>query len=201
MVATMTRPVRGLPYTTENAESVERKACSVEGCQRPYSGKGYCLPHYARWRRNGDPGIAEVVHVSGSDFWENVVKGDGCWEWVGPKNDSGYGVTFARRIGRREQAHRVAWELQRGPIPDGLQIDHLCRNRACVNPDHLEPVTQRENLIRGMGTPGLRYRATHCVNGHLFDEANTYITKWGTRNCRACSTQRVRDLRTRRRAA
>lgn len=94
--------------------------------------------------------------------------------------------------GERKVVHRIAYELLVGPIPDGLQLDHLCRVRNCVNPDHLEPVTGQENMRRGyFGTK------THCPNGHAYDEANTYIfsnTRGRHRQCRTCTNQRTRDL-------
>ncbi len=119
-------------------------------------------------------------------FWAKVEKSDGCWTWTGA-NYIGYGqISEGGRDGRLLKAHRVAYELLVGPIPDGLDLDHLCRNPSCVNPAHLEPVTHRENLRRGMGLVGINARATHCKNGHPFDEANTYHPRRGGRDCRRC---------------
>jgi hypothetical protein len=83
-------------------------------------------------------------------------------------------------------AHRWSWEKVNGSVPDDLHIDHLCRNRACVNPAHLEPVTRRENILRGVGITAQNARKTHCKNGHEFTEANTYIRPGGHRGCREC---------------
>jgi hypothetical protein len=119
-------------------------------------------------------------------FWDKVDKGDdGCWRWTAHINRDGYGV-YAGDDRRVNHAHRFAYVDANGPIPKGLVIDHLCRVRECVNPDHLEPVTDRENVRRGMAPAGINARKTHCIHGHPFDEANTYWWK-GHRGCRACN--------------
>ena len=105
----------------------------------------------------------------------------GCWTWTGLTQPNGYGVFYVAK--RPLRAHRVSYELHVGPIPPGLQIDHLCRVRNCVNPDHLEPVTARENSRRAM--------RTRCVNGHEFTAENTYMHA-GKRHCRTCRRIRQR---------
>jgi hypothetical protein len=109
----------------------------------------------------------------------------GCWLWDGARFDTGYGKTFIGE--KRVLAHRVVYELLRGPIPQGLQIDHLCRVRCCVNPDHMEPVTRVVNVMRGESPIAKNARKTHCLNGHEFSADNTYILKDKSRLCRACN--------------
>lgn len=85
------------------------------------------------------------------------------------------------------RVHRAAYELANGPIPDGMQIDHLCRNRLCCNPDHLEAVTREENIARGNAPHMVNARKTHCKYGHEFSPENTLVTKRGSRSCRQCA--------------
>lgn len=113
------------------------------------------------------------------------VRPSGCWEWTGAVTWSGYGqIKSGAKI---VYAHRHMYELLVGPIPDGLQIDHLCRNRVCVNPSHLEPVTNRENTIRGEGPTAKNSRKTHCKRGHELSGSNVYtkLSQPG-RECKAC---------------
>ena len=130
-------------------------------------------------------------------FWEKVsVQGDGeCWLWQASLDAYRYGQFGYRKPTAHTmvKAHRMAYELLIGPIPEGHTIDHLCRVRSCVNPSHLEPVTCRENLLRGEGLTAQYARRTHCAQGHEFTEDNIYWSKEGARVCRTCSTQRRRD--------
>lgn len=111
-----------------------------------------------------------------------------CIRWTGKFYATGYG-----RVGYK-MAHRLVYEKEVGPIPDGLQIDHLCRNRWCVNSEHLEPVTIKENVLRGEGFAAINKRKTHCNSGHEFTVANTYIRKDRPqrRECRICRYQAVK---------
>lgn len=120
------------------------------------------------------------------------VMGD-CWmwrSWIG-----GYGYGKFRLNGKTISAHRYAYMRRHGSVPSGLILDHLCRNRACVNPDHLEPVTNRVNVLRGNGTSAINSRRTHCVKGHAFDATNTRIDPRGRRNCRTCCREWAREQR------
>jgi hypothetical protein len=93
------------------------------------------------------------------------------------------------------------WEHLVGPVPDGLELDHLCRNPGCVNPDHLEPVTHKENMLRGFNPSATNARKTHCHKGHFFDAENTYIATTGARRCRTCLRELQRNWRRRQKAA
>lgn len=117
-------------------------------------------------------------------FWEKVKKTDTCWNWTAARFPTGYGAF--RAPDRVLYAHRVAYELLIGPIPGGLHIDHLCRNRRCVNPAHLEPVAPAENVRRG-NSGKLQARRTHCPRGHEYN-----VGKSGSRFCRVCDRSRPR---------
>lgn len=122
-------------------------------------------------------------------FWAKVDFTGPCWVWTGYTNADGYGklcrgtTTYA--------AHRVAYFGMVGEIPNGLELDHLCRNRACVNPDHLEPVTHHVNVMRGSGLAAKHARRTSCSEGHELTPENTYIPPRGDgRYCRTCRADR-----------
>ena len=104
-----------------------------------------------------------------------------CWEWTGARHNKGYGIFW--RQGRSHYAHRIAYEILVGPIPEGLESDHLCRNHACVNLLHIEPVTRSVNTLRG---DHWQRRKTHCPQGHPYTPENTYLKPNGWRLCRAC---------------
>lgn len=146
------------------------------------------------WRENLGPLVDRVR------LWSIPEPNTGCWLWLGVLSEDGYPKMVVK--GRRVFAHRVAYSEMVGAIPDGMQLDHLCRTRCCVNPDHLEPVTQQENIARGRAGEHNRSK-THCPSGHPFDETNTrwHVTTRRTwRSCKTCDTQEQRDRYARRKA-
>lgn len=112
----------------------------------------------------------------------------GCWLWVGARGPKGYGNLWV--LGKLVGAYRFFYEQFKGPVPEGLELDHLCRTPPCVNPAHLEPVTSRTNTLRGKSPSAIHATQTHCLRGHAFDAANTRLTRRGTRDCRACFNYR-----------
>ena len=125
----------------------------------------------------------------GERFWSKVEVTSTCWLWTAHCNPDGYGRY--RLNGTIRVAHRVAYEALTGPVPEGLDLDHLCRVRNCVNPEHLEPVTKRTNTLRGTGMSAERARQTHCKNGHEFTPENTYTWR-AMRRCRTCRADYLR---------
>lgn len=137
-----------------------------------------------------------------SRFWSKVSVNakSGCWEWQAFLTPKGYGQFSVK--GRMVRAHRFAYEWMVGPITEGMELDHLCRNRRCVNPDHLEPVTHRENVLRGDLVAATKKRfadMTHCGRGHALSGANVYVRRNGKGECRECRRIRRRAARLRRR--
>lgn len=179
---------------------MSKRTCAFPGCDRPYYALGYCNLHWRRQRANGDPGKVRVIRNDPlRRFWSYVNKTPGCWLWTGKVEDSGYGRFWTGE--RTDMAHRYAYTLLVGPIPEGYTIDHVkergCTSKACVKaiadehgPAHLEPVTYRENNLRGDCWSGVNARKTHCPQGHPYDATNTYWWN-GWRHCRTCMGLRL----------
>ena len=190
---------------------VDYPTCSLRGCTCPVRARGWCNKHYRRWLRTGDP--AQVVWERGNpeaNFWAKVDRRSHaeCWPWTGSIGPDGYGRFVA---GGERLAHRFAYALFFGPVLGGSDVDHMCHNvdttcvgghtclhRRCVNPSHLRAIPERAN--RRLARPGLRGKhlaehqraKTSCPRGHVYDEANTYVDKRGSRNCRACAREKAR---------
>ncbi len=121
-------------------------------------------------------------------FFDKVEKSDNCWLWTATKSHNGYGQFYFN--GKLIYSHRFVYQVMIGDIPKGLDLDHLCRVRNCVNPDHLEPVTRQENLSRGKINQ--HKNKTHCKRGHKFTNENTRITTKGSRQCLNCVKMRIK---------
>ena len=163
--------------------AIDRPRCPVADCELLVRWRGFCYRH--------DPGPAPRISFADSVFARIDASGD-CWEWTGALDGRGYGQTYIPGLYQPRRAHRVVYELLVGPIPDGLVIDHLCRNPSCVNPDHVEPVTQGTNIRRALFRP-------MCKNGHRFDPAWPLAAN-GRRRCRTCRNAWERADKARRRA-
>ena len=185
--------------------------CLIHDCGSYVAGRGLCRKHYMRWRTHGDPlkTLRPRFRPGPPDerFWNYVDKSGppfrdmgNCWLWMGGKDRNGYGTfgTGDRRNRKTHPAHRFSFELVNPPIPAGMQIDHLCRVPNCVNPNHLEVVTPRENTMRGLSPLAFNATKTHCPKGHPYDESNTCIRRSGRRGCRACNRARYHRLKTQR---
>lgn len=163
-----------------------RQMCASPGCDRKARGRGLCLMHYRRAQRSGD---AEGFSLE-RRFFDHITRETdrGCWQWDVLRPDSGYGQFGGGN------AHRWSFEFFIGEIPEGLQLDHLCRNRGCVNPWHLDPVPLVVNVMRGNGPMAINARKTHCLRGHEFTEANIYRPPGRPRSraCRKCIAIRAR---------
>ena len=132
-----------------------------------------------------------------SRFWSKVEQTADCWEWTAAKDRRGYGKVQVN--GRAWLAHRWAYESTVAVVPEGMELDHLCRNPGCVRPDHLEPVTHAENVRRGQGghLNNWQRRKTYCPQGHPLNDANVFHDKQGWRHCRTCHNARNRRRRAR----
>lgn len=173
-----------------------KKLCAVEGCDRNARTRGWCPLHYERWRRHGSELWVPPTVPAMERFLSFIAPNEsGCWEWTGHLTN-GYGRFWFE--GATPAAHRWAYERWVGPIPDDLEVDHLCKNRACVNPDHLEAVTGEENIRRSDAWSAVNARKSHCPKGHLYDGVERST---GTRKCLACARENARRYRQRKKEA
>jgi hypothetical protein len=177
---------------------MSNNTCSFDECERGTKARGMCLMHYKRFWNAGDfQGHETMWKPIEERFMSYVTQGPDCWEWSGTMTSKGYGHFWAH--GSPVMAHRFSYELLVGPIPSGLTLDHLCRNHSCVNPQHLEPVTRGENVLRGEAPPAHNARKTRCPRGHEYTPENTaYGRKPGRktyRMCKKCAHLRYRRKR------
>lgn len=196
----------GDPLKVRQSQQARGLRCVIRGCENERKCRGWCDGHYRRWRKTGSPHLwrwhgpvrqpaPKVERLPWPErFWDKVYPCPitGCWLWAGYTNEArgGYGTTPVP--GRAPQwAHRVAYELCVGSIPPGLHIDHLCRVRWCVNPDHLQPVTSAVNTKRGMAPNMVAHRNGTCRRNHARTPENTYVAPGsGKRMCRVCTRLR-----------
>ncbi len=171
--------------------------CIVGGCPNKRFAHGDCNKHYMQKRRAAN--LPVIPRTKQERFWAKVDdrngplwEGTSCWLWTAYIRPDGYGQFSVN--GRHVKAHRFAYETYVGPIPEGLEIDHLCRNRACQNWAHMEPVTCQVNLLRGIGPSAVNAAKTHCPQGHEYSPANTRVYR-NMRTCRTCDRDRARRYR------
>ncbi len=145
-----------------------------------------CQPCDSKYRKDLANGIRRTV-PDAVRFWSRIKKTEDCWLWLGSKNRDGYGLFSLN--GEKIRVHRITWTLKNGEIPEGLVSDHLCKNRACVNPDHIEMVTNGENVLRGESLSAKNKRKVKCQHGHDFDFIRTFD---GARVCRTCERARAK---------
>lgn len=182
--------------------------CAADNCSRPAKSRGYCNRHYENLRRYGNPipqrdrALAERIKEVG---WTQSERG--CWEWKGKRNDFGYGIFSAERLGfEGSRAHRVVYEHFVGAIPDGLLLRHRCDNPPCVNPDHLVPGTPADNM-RDMVERGRHWRhgRSECDKGHdltVDGATRSFKREWGTETiCVECDRARKQRHARKKRAA
>lgn len=173
--------------------------CKVDGCERSIETRGWCHAHFEAYRRTGVEPTERYLETDLERFEAKYkILPSGHWIWTGAKNTSIIGTQYGEATyeGRVEGAHRVAWRLYRGPIPDGLVIDHVCRKTLCVNPDHLQPVTFKDNALRGESPLAANAAKTHCAHGHELAGDNLVIRNrpsGPSRDCRECNRRRARE--------
>ncbi len=174
------------------------KVCGSCGSEDVFC-RELCVPCYYRAYRSGQLEVKRHGRTLEERFFAFVDTSGVCWEWTGGPDHSGYGV-FDDSMGGRYRAHRWSWNHLVGQVPDGLVLDHLCRNKVCVNPDHLEPVTPAENTRRGYSPAAMNARKTACPQGHPYD-AVVMVDGRERRKCSICNREAGRRFRARRKNA
>lgn len=181
------------------------KVCEIEGCGRAFLAKKMCSMHYGRHLRGMPIDAPSRNYGTIEDrFWPKVNRTDGCWEWTASRNAAGYGV-LGRKDGGSRLAHRISYEIHHGPIADGLEVDHMCHNTACVNPSHLRAVDSASNIQNRAGAARTsrsgfrgvrrfrdtnRWTARAQLNGKYYhigyfgspEEASAAVTAWRREN-------------------
>ncbi|UAK38347.1 HNH endonuclease [Gordonia bronchialis] len=170
------------------------KVCSVGDCGRRADCRGWCLTHYKLARQSGEIDKLPAIPI-GTRFFSKVKPDGECWRWAGPTDGKGYGLFKLKN--KTVRAHRWAYEYLIAAIPDGLTIDHLCRNVWCVNPYHFDPVPAAINSKRGAEA---NKRFT-CPGRHEYTVENTYINPKGRKECRICRARHRAAYRERRKKA
>lgn len=159
-------------------------SCRVSDCPKRVLAHGYCRVHYERAKRNGNPYIDKKDPYLRFAASVDTLDPRHCWLWA---KSLGNGYARFTVDGKHVYAHVWAYEQRHGPVPAGMQLDHVvCDTPRCVNPDHVVPATPRDNLMRGNFNAAVNARKTTCVHGHPFDDANTYWRPDGARGCRRC---------------
>lgn len=175
--------------------------CVVEGCSARVRCRERCAKHYNRAMATGElkPTYQRKNRSADDKFWAMVEPAGPleCWNWRGAVNRMGHGRFVPSGYSGRGaiMAHRWSYQSLIGDVPDGLVLDHLCRNPSCVNPWHLDPVTQQVNILRGIGQAAMNAAKTHCPQGHEYD----VIDRNGYRMCRTCKREHGRASYWRRR--
>lgn len=165
--------------------------CTMDGCEKLYNCRGYCKYHYMQSYYGKLPKGETLVENPKTKYDRRIDKTGDCWVWLGSRDKRGYG-RINNGKGKWKLAHRIIYELYVGKIPEGLVLDHLCMNQPCVNPEHLEPVTQTENIRRAYAI-----KPIVCPQGHPYDNDNTYVNPLGKKICRICTRMSGRRYRER----
>lgn len=198
----------GIEYSGRKRRYGPPPACQWERCPDPSSamGKKYCRKHRGYIAMGKEPNVvSQYTKTQEERFWEKVDKSGDCWIWTGAKMSvkTGYGsfrFSLDGAPGKPVSAHRVSYYFATGVFGENHgYVDHLCRNTSCVNPNHLEMVTPRENALRGIGPTAVNAQKTHCVNGHELSGENLINRSDGGRACRICRRKIAREWAQKRR--